>query len=72
MPGARRKPRVHALPHVPGGDDVEHGELFDAPGMIEREPIADPAAAIVAGEPKAGEAERLHDLTMAAAMARLV
>ena len=62
MPGARRKPRVHAMPHVPGGDDVEHRELLEAAGMIERKAVADAAAAIVAGEPEAGEAERFHDL----------
>src|SRR5579862_514539 len=49
------------MPHVPGGDDVEHGELLEPAGMVERKPITDPPAAIVAGETKASEAERLHD-----------
>ncbi len=60
MPGARGEPRVEAVPHVPGGDDVEHGELLEPAGMVERKPITDPPAAIMAGETKADEAERLH------------
>lgn len=62
MPGSGGKPRVHAPPHVPGGDDVEHGQLIDAAGIFQRQAIADPAAPIVAGEAKAVEAERFHDL----------
>jgi hypothetical protein len=60
VPGARGKPRVEAVPHVPGGDDVEHGELLESAEMIERKPITDPAAAIMAGETKADKAERFH------------
>jgi hypothetical protein len=36
------------------------GELLEPAGMVEREPIADPAAAIVAGETEADKAERRH------------
>ncbi len=53
---------IHAVPHRPGRHDVEHGELFEPPGVVEREPIGDAAAAVVPGEAKAHVAERLHHL----------
>jgi hypothetical protein len=62
VPGARGEPGVHAVPHGPGRDDVEHGEPFKPPGMVEREPIGDAAATVVPGEAKAHVTERLHRL----------
>ncbi len=35
---------------------------FETAGMVEREAVPDTAAAIMAGETKPGEAERIHDL----------
>ena len=58
VPGARGKPRIDAMPHVPSRDDVEHRKLRKAAGMIEREAVADASATIVT--------------TIAFAMARLV
>ena len=62
VPGARGEPRVHAVPHVPGGNDVEHRELLKPAEMIKRKAVADAPAAIMTGETEAGEAERLHHL----------
>ena len=41
--------------------DIEHGETIDALRMIERQPIGDPAAAIVPGDREAREPESHHD-----------
>src|SRR5665213_1742646 len=55
----RVKP-VHAIPIVIGRQDIEHGEPRQPPGMIEREAIGHPAAAIVPGEREMYVAELLH------------
>ena len=60
MPGARGKPRIHAVPHVPGGDDVEHRKLFQPAAMVEREPITNASAAIMPGQAEADKTERPH------------
>ena len=36
------------MPHVVGRHDVERCEAFDAPGVIERQPVGDAAAPVVA------------------------
>jgi len=48
------------MPHVPGGDDIEHRQLLKPAGMFECEPITDARAAIMAGQAKAHKSERLH------------
>ena len=42
--------RANFLPGLEGRHDVEKGETFDAPRVIECEPITDPRAPIMAGE----------------------
>ncbi len=56
-----RKGGVEALPHVEGGNDIEHHQGTDALRRIERHSIGDPAPAIVTGDAEAGKAERRHD-----------
>ena len=53
---------VHPLPVIIGRQDIEHGEPRQPAGMIEREPIRHPAAAVVAGEREVDVAELLHRL----------
>ena len=53
---------VHALPVIIGRQDIEHRKPRQPAGMIERQPIGDAAAAIVAGERKMHMAELLHRL----------
>ncbi len=53
---------VHAGPHLKGRDDIEHRKARDALGMIEREAIADAAAAVVADQGETLVAELLHQL----------
>ena len=72
MPDADREPRIDAVPHRPGRHDVERGELLQPAGMIEREPIGDAAAAVVAGESEAHVAELLHHLDHGVRHAALV
>ena len=62
MPGTIGEPGIQAVPHRPGRHDVEQSKPFDASGMIERQPIADAAAAVMAGEAKAHVSQRLHHL----------
>jgi hypothetical protein len=62
MPDLHRHIGVHALPHVVGRHDVERCHALDASGRVERQPIGDTAAAVVAGETKADVAELFHDL----------
>jgi hypothetical protein len=62
MPDAVSEPRVDVVPHRIGRHDVEHGELFEAAGMIEGKAVGHAAAAVVAGERKVRVAELLHHL----------
>src|SRR6476646_5877491 len=59
VPGTVGEPGVHAAPHSPGWYDVEGGEPGESSGVIEREPIGNAAAAIVAGEAEMHVAQRL-------------
>ena len=55
-PVVERGLRGHALELVDGRHDVEHAEPVDDPGVVERHPVADPAAAVVADDREALEA----------------
>ena len=59
--GQRLRP-VGPLGHLERGHPVEHGEAAHPLGLIQRQAVGDPAAAVVAGEPEAFEAEVGHDL----------
>ena len=62
VPHLHRHVAVHAVPHVVGRHDIERRHARDAAGMIERQPIGDTAATVVAGQAKVRVAEFLHDL----------
>ena len=53
-----------------GRHDVEHGQPRDALGMIERQPVRHPGAAVVADDQEPLVAEVLHHLDHVAAPSR--
>ncbi|MEY9460959.1 hypothetical protein ABH973_001372 [Bradyrhizobium ottawaense] len=53
---------VHPLPVIIGRQDIEHRELRQPAGMVEREAIGDAAAAVVAGQREVHVTEPLHHL----------
>ena len=53
---------VGALEVLDGGHDVEHGELLDPIGVIDRQAVRHPRAAVVAADQEAPMAEVLHHL----------
>ena len=57
---AAREAHVGRLVHVERRHDVDHGEALDALRMVEREPVRDAAAAVVADDGEALVAERAH------------
>jgi hypothetical protein len=62
VPVAARDAGGRPCPDVPSGDDVEHGQPLHALGVIERHPVRDTAAAVVAGHREGRKAEPLHHL----------
>ena len=48
------------LPEQAGRHDVQHRELLEPIGMVERQPVADAGAAIVPDQREAGMAELGH------------
>ena len=56
-----RERAVGLLVHGERRRDVEHRDAFDRLGMVEREPVRDAPAAVVADEREARVAERAHD-----------
>src|SRR5262249_57505024 len=58
--GRKREWGVDGVPHVGGGENSEHCKLLEWAGMIEREPIADAAAAVVSGKAEVHKTDRLH------------
>jgi hypothetical protein len=67
VPDPVGEPRIDVMPHGMGRHDVEHREPVEAAGVVERQSVGHPAAAVMAGECKAGITS-----IMATAMARLV
>ena len=66
--GSERKPQCAAgvapanlLPDLEGRQDVEEREPLHPPGMVERQPVSDPGAAVVGRHREADVAQRLHD-----------
>ena len=58
----RRPPvRRQQLELLDGGDDVERAQPLDAVGVVEREAVGDPSAAIVAHDGEPVVAERRHE-----------
>ena len=57
---------VGALEVLDGGHDVEHGEPLDPLGVIDRQPVRHPRAAVVAADHEAAMAEMLHHLDQVA------
>ena len=72
MPRAHGELWIEAVPHRPCRHDVEHGELFEPAGMIERQTIGHTAAAVVAGDRKRTCPSASITSIIAFAMARLV
>ena len=62
MVDLQRGEPVQLLPVIIGRQDIEHGEFRQPAGMIERQPIRHPPAAVVAGEREMHMAELLHRL----------
>ena len=60
MPVADREPVVGAPPDLARRDDVEHGQPGHRPGVVERHPVGDAAAAVVSRDREALVAERGH------------
>ena len=58
--GRRHVPR-HVVPYVPGRHDVEDGEPGDGLWVVQRQPVRDPRAAIVADQLELREAELAHE-----------
>jgi hypothetical protein len=58
-PLARRVVR-QSLGHVENRDDVQHCQRADAVGLIQREPVRDTRAAIVADDGVMRDAELVH------------
>ena len=59
---AEREAHVGALEMLERRHDVEHRELLDPVGVIERQPVRHPRAAVVAAAAEAIVAERAHQL----------
>ena len=59
---AEREGHVGALEVLDGRHDVEHGELLDAVGIVERKAMRHPRAAVVAADQEARVPEVLHHL----------
>ena len=57
---AGREGPIGAGIHRRGRGDVEHGEARHRAGVVERQPVRDPATAVVAGDGEATEAEPAH------------
>jgi hypothetical protein len=64
VPVPPRERGVGAPPHFAGRDDVEHGEPFDRVRVVERHPVGDAAAAVVAGDGEPVESDRGHRLDL--------
>ena len=57
------RPRgVHGVPHLPGRDDVEHGQARRTIGIVERQPVAHASAAVVAHDREPAVFELFHQL----------
>jgi hypothetical protein len=50
VPVATGHGRVGPGEHLPGGDDVEHGQALDLAGVVEGVAVGDPSPAVVAGQ----------------------
>ena len=61
MPVAEAEGHIGAPVHLARRHDVEHGELLDGVGMIERQAIGDASAAVMPGDGEALEAEMAHE-----------
>ena len=66
-----RASRAGPVPGGRGRKDVEHREAVDPIGMVERHPVGDAAAAIMAGDEKRAKPSAPSTATMSRAMARL-
>ena len=56
----RRRPRPDVAPHLDRWKNIEQRQLFDAAGMVERKPIAQSSAAIMADDAETHVAQLLH------------
>ena len=61
MPVAEAEGHIGAPVHLARRHDVEHGELLDGVGMIQRQAIGDPPAAVMPRHGEALEAEMAHE-----------
>ena len=59
------------MPHVECRHDVEDGEAVDGLRVIERQPVGDPRAAIMAYDREAFMTEPSHQAIMSSAITRL-
>jgi hypothetical protein len=64
MPVDQRQAGIGARPHLRRGDDVEDRQRSDTVRVVERDPIRDSPAPIVAGHGKAVMSERSHGLEL--------
>jgi len=51
---------AHVAEDMPGGHDVQHRQPLDGLRVIQRQPLRDPGAAIVADQAEPAEAELAH------------
>ena len=61
MPVAEAEGHVGAPVHLARRHDIEHGQLLDGLGMIQRQAIGDAPAAVMPGDGEALEAELAHE-----------
>ena len=57
----RSHPARHVAKHMPGGHDVQYGELADGVGVVQGQPVRDAGAAVVADQLELPEAELAHE-----------
>ncbi|ESY25685.1 hypothetical protein X750_03170 [Mesorhizobium sp. LNJC394B00] len=61
-PEGQRQPGISTIPGGGRGDDVENGDFRHGFGMVERQPVGDATATVVAGNHETVETENVHNL----------